>query len=345
MRTGFYYDPIYLKHDTGQHPENFQRLSSIHEKLEIAEALKDFEVHAAKRAHTKDIELVHSKSYISLVEAATYEGRRYFGTMDCAMSEDTYEVALHAVGAVLDAVVEVSEQRLDNAFCAVRPPGHHAEFDQAMGFCFFNNIAVAAEFLVKELGYQKVLVFDFDVHHGNGTQHLFEERSDIFYASIHQDPRTCYPGTGFSKETGKSGGTGYTLNVPMAPYSEDHQYKAAFQQNLLPVFEEYKPDFVLLSSGFDAHIHDPLATMNVTEKGFNYMTEAMKNLADRFAEGRLVSILEGGYHLDALSNCVLEHMKLLKSGDTKVPESTIKDRLKQFFGKSESRTYKHNSEF
>ncbi|MGK5092105.1 histone deacetylase [Deltaproteobacteria bacterium TL4] len=314
MKTGLYYDPIYLKHDTGAHPENAKRLKAIHAYLESQDALKDYDLRAGKRASLKDIALVHSENHIAQVEEAAEAGLPFMGSRDCAMSPETYEVALYAAGAVIDAVVEVAENRLDNAFCAVRPPGHHAEYDLPLGFCFFNNIAIAAEFLIKQHGFKRVLIFDFDVHHGNGTQHFFEERSDVFYASIHQDPRTCFPGTGHSHDIGYGAGSGYTLNCPMLPYSGDSEYFYVFDEQLMPAFQEYKPDFVLISAGFDAHKEDPLASMNLSEDAYRFMTQGMMQIANQYAKGRLVSVLEGGYNLQALSRCVHQHLKVLKEG-------------------------------
>jgi acetoin utilization deacetylase AcuC-like enzyme len=229
------------------------------------------------------------------------------------MSEATFRVALHAAGAALDAVREVAEGRLDNAFVACRPPGHHAEHDQALGFCFFNNIAIGAADLTSRMGYERVLIFDFDVHHGNGTQHSFEERKDVLYVSMHQHPRTCYPGTGYAEERGRGEGLGYTVNVPMPPYCTDEEYLAVFRQRLLPLFEEYDPQFVLMSAGFDAHRDDPLAQMNLTQAGFDALIRDVRDFARRKCDGRVVSILEGGYHYARLAECVASHLSILQS--------------------------------
>jgi len=196
-------------------------------------------------------------------------------------------------------------------FCAVRPPGHHAEHDSAMGFCFFNNVAIAAEFLRTHFGYQRILIFDFDVHHGNGTQHLFEENAQVLYASTHQYPRTCYPGTGYANETGFGLGKGFTLNFPMPPGTSDEKYLEFFHNRIIPQFEEYKPDFILLSAGFDGHIRDPLAMLNLTENCYREITKTMRTLAEKFAGGRMVSLLEGGYDLEALALSVEAHIQEL----------------------------------
>jgi acetoin utilization deacetylase AcuC-like enzyme len=184
-----------------------------------------------------------------------------------------------------------------------------------MGFCFFNNIALAAEFLTREMGFKRVLIFDFDVHHGNGTQHFFEERADIFFASIHQDPRTSFPGTGFAHERGSGGGAGFTLNVPVPPGMGDEEYLQIFYDQVQPKLDEYKPDFVLVSAGFDAHRDDPLASLNLTERTFRELTRELKQLAGQYAGGRILSLLEGGYDLNALSSCVQEHLLILHAED------------------------------
>ena len=315
MKTGLYTNPIFLEHNTGQHPENANRLRAILDKLESDKLMGKFKVEAGRTATSAEIKMLHTEKLISEVETASESGAQTLHTRDCVISAQTYKASLHAVGSVLDAALEVAERRLDNAFCAVRPPGHHAEFDTAMGFCFFNNIALAAEFLSREMGFQRILIIDFDVHHGNGTQHFFEERSDIFFVSMHQDPRTCYPGTGFAKENGRGAGTGYTLNVPVPPGIEDAEYLQIFSTDVKPKLEEYNPDFVLISAGFDAHRDDPLASLNLTESTFKKLSFELKRLAEQTAGGRMLSMLEGGYDLNALSSCVSEHLQILASDE------------------------------
>ncbi len=311
MSTGFFTNPIYLEHDTGEHPENAGRLRSIEARLHESGLFEHLEPRSGRKAGVHEVNLMHTRQHISQVEEAAQTGVNTLGSPDCIVSGQTYEAALHAVGAALEAVEEVASRRLDNAFCAVRPPGHHAEQSEAMGFCFFNNIALAAEFLVREMGFQRVAIVDFDVHHGNGTQHLFEERSDVFFISTHQHPRTCYPGTGFDSERGRGLGTGYTLNVPFLPGTQDAEYLAQFRTTVLPTLEAYRPDFVLVSAGFDAHREDPLASLELTETAYREATQELLQIADRFAEGRLVSLLEGGYHLEALASSVQEHLRVL----------------------------------
>lgn len=313
MKTGLFYDPIFLRHDTGHHPENAGRLSAIVSRLKES-GLSDKLEHRSSRAATEqEVTRVHGVNYVRHVEEAALTGQGFLDTPDCVLSEETYSVALHAAGALLDAVGDVVEKRLDNAFVACRPPGHHAERSQAMGFCYFNNVAIAADFLTKEAGLERVLIFDFDVHHGNGTQHTFEHRKDVYFCSMHQHPRTLYPGTGYAEERGEGEGIGYTQNVPMLPLSTDDDYLKTFDQTILPRFREYAPQMILISAGFDAHRDDPLAMINLTQAGFDGLATRMKALADEFCKGKIVSVLEGGYNYERLSECVASHISILQS--------------------------------
>ena len=313
MKTGFYTNPIYLEHDTGLHPENANRLRAIQDRLVYDGLVNNLVVQQGRAATSTEIQMLHTEKLISEIELASNNGAKTLHTPDCIISPQTFNAALYAVGSVIDAAVEVAERRFENAFCAVRPPGHHAEYNFAMGFCFFNNVALAAEFLTREMGFKRILIFDFDVHHGNGTQHFFEERSDIFFVSMHQDPLSCYPGSGFSNERGSSAGLGFTLNVPLQSGMGDQEYLQNFYTLVKPKLVEFKPDFVLISAGFDAHRDDPLASLNLTEATFIELTKELKLLAARSAGGRLMSLLEGGYNLHALSSCVAEHLKILIS--------------------------------
>ncbi len=315
MHTGLYNDPIFLAHDTGSHPENAGRLVAITQRLQAEGLLTRVTSRKPRPASREEITSVHTLDYMRTVEEAALQGRHYLDTPDCVLSPETYTVALHAAGSLVDAVEEVAAGRLDNAFIACRPPGHHAEQAQAMGFCFFNNVAIAAAVLTGRMGYERVLIFDFDVHHGNGTQHAFEARKDVLYCSMHQHPLTLYPGTGFAEERGRGEGLGYTINAPMAPFSTDADYLAVFRNKLLPAFRDYAPQFVLISAGFDAHQDDPLAMINLTQYGFDAMLLEMKQLALELCGGKLVSALEGGYNYEALSACVASHLDLLQADD------------------------------
>jgi acetoin utilization deacetylase AcuC-like enzyme len=313
MKTGFFYDPIFLQHQTGDHPENPGRLGAILKRMTEDGLLQSLEQRTARPASEEEVRLIHSPDYIRYVEEAALSGREFLDTPDCALSQETYAVALHAAGALVEAVEDVAEGRLENAFVACRPPGHHAESSQAMGFCYFNNVAIGASVLTKRLGYERVLIFDFDVHHGNGTQHSFEARKDVYYCSMHQHPRTLYPGTGYAEERGFGEGLGYTLNVPMLPFATDQDYLQAFDTHILPRFREYNPQFILVSAGFDAHKDDPLAAVNLTQAGFDGLISRIRKLADEVAGGKVVSVLEGGYNYQRLSECVASHVSILNS--------------------------------
>ena len=313
MKTGFYSDPIFLAHDTGGHPENAGRLEAIASRLAEEAVTEKLEFRAPRPATREEITAIHDADYVRQVEEAVLAGQSQLDSPDCILSPGTYEAALNAAGALIDAAVDVEEGRLDNAFVACRPPGHHAEQTHAMGFCYFNNVAIAAAMLTEKMGLERVLIFDFDVHHGNGTQHSFEHRKDILFSSIHQHPLTLYPGTGFAEEKGRGEGAGYTINTPMAPHSGDKEYLEVFEQVLLPAFREYAPQFIIISAGFDAHRDDPLAMMNLTREGFDAMTAQLKQLALESCGGKLVSALEGGYDYNALSDCVASHLSLLQA--------------------------------
>jgi acetoin utilization deacetylase AcuC-like enzyme len=228
---------------------------------------------------------------------------------DTCISPDSYRVALLAVGGALLAVDQVVEGRPDNAFVALRPPGHHAERERAMGFCLFNNVAIAARYAQRRYGLKRVLIVDWDVHHGNGTQHTFEDDPSVLFFSTHQFP--FYPGTGRTSERGTGAGLGYTLNVPLAAGCGDNEYRQVFEKILYPAAQAFEPQLVLVSAGFDAHRNDPLASMNVTEDGYAHMTSIVRDIAERYCEGRLVSLLEGGYNLEALAHSVERHLHVL----------------------------------
>jgi acetoin utilization deacetylase AcuC-like enzyme len=206
------------------------------------------------------------------------------------------------------------EGEIDNAFCAVRPPGHHAEISKAMGFCYFNNVAIAARYLQDEWGVGRVGIVDFDVHHGNGTQHIFEYDSTVFYYSIHEHPSFAYPGTGREFEEGVDAGRGYTLNTPVLPGQGDEEYKALIERDLLPAFARFEPEFILVSSGFDAHKDDDMSGINLSTECFSWIMETLMDLANTYTGGRIVSVLEGGYSIERLPELVKNHVEILLKG-------------------------------
>jgi acetoin utilization deacetylase AcuC-like enzyme len=310
-KTGLVYDDIYLNHDTGpHHPETAKRLTAIIESLRttgLLEKLFPIESEPAKR---DIISFCHEPDYIDKFERDVTNASPFIHTPECPLSPNTFEVARYAVGGVLKGVDEVLEGRVKNCFCAVRPPGHHAERSRAMGFCYFNNVAIAATYLQKQHDIDRIMIIDWDVHHGNGTQHIFEENPSVFYISLHQDPSSCYPGTGWSQETGSGKGKGYTLNFPMPPGSSDKEYLKAME-HIEQTMAHFKPQFVLISAGFDAHMADPLAHIRLTKKGYESLTRSVKNIAESYAKGRIVSVLEGGYDMEALKESLEAHITVL----------------------------------
>lgn len=313
-RTGLVYDEIYLKHDTGSyHPETAQRLIAIIEFLKTAKIFDKLLLIKPTAAPKKIIGLCHESDYIERFENAVRRSLPFLDTPDCPLCPFTFEVACYAVGGLLKGIDAVMENRIKNCFCAVRPPGHHAERSQAMGFCYFNNVAIAAKYLQKEHGLERIVIVDWDVHHGNGTQHFFEEDPTVFYISFHQDPATCYPGTGWTSETGFGKGKGYTLNFPMPLDTGNEAYLNAMER-VEEIMEQFKPQFVLISAGFDAHIADPLAHIKLTQRGYKELTRRIKKISEEYAEGRLVSVLEGGYNQKALEESLKIHIQVLMEG-------------------------------
>jgi acetoin utilization deacetylase AcuC-like enzyme len=310
MTTGFLYDERFLDHDTGPgHPENAQRLTATLAHLRRQRWFGELAPVPSRPAALSQVERVHERGYIERARAACAAGAPMLDSMDVSISASSFDVALLAAGATLALADEVAAGRLRNGFALLRPPGHHAERDMALGFCLFNNVAVLARHLQHEHGIDKVLVLDWDVHHGNGTQHAFEDDPSVLYISTHQYP--FYPGTGAWYEDGIGRGKGATLNCPMAAGSGNHEYEQAFVDRILPRIDSFRPEFIILSAGFDAHREDPLAQIELSTAFYGWMSERMMEAADRHAGGRLVSVLEGGYNLQRLPECVARHVQVL----------------------------------
>jgi len=311
-RTGYVYAQRYLLHDPGSwHPERPDRLKAIHTALETGDLLELVVRLRPDYAPLKWVERLHDPDYIRRFKEACEKGKHIFEVQDCGISRDSYQTALLAVGGVMLAVDAVMDQQVDNAFCAVRPPGHHAERDRAMGFCFFNNVAIGAIYALEHYELERVAIVDWDVHHGNGTQHMFEEDPRVFYVSLHESPEYCYPGTGYRREEGKGPGKGYTLNLPFPPRSGDEEYLEAMENEVLPRLKRFAPQFVFISAGYDAHAQDPLAHMHLSRLAFRQMTRSLVDLALETAAGRLITVLEGGYNLEVLEECVEDHIRIL----------------------------------
>jgi len=293
------YDPIYLEHDTGDHVENSRRLVEAMSHLKETGIKEKLTCLPARPASVKELEMIHAPEYVSYVKNKAEKGGGWLDP-DTVMSPKSYEAALYAAGGVLAAVEAVMQEKVDNAFALVRPPGHHAVHDQAMGFCIFNNVAIAAKSVLNKFNLDRVLIVDFDVHHGNGTQDAFYADPQVLYFSTHQYP--FYPGTGSMDETGTGRGEGTTVNFPMAAGWGDEEYLRAFKEVLVPVARRFRPQLILVSAGFDAHWADHLAMMQATVRGFARMATVLRELAAELCQERLVFALEGGYNLRVVAS-------------------------------------------
>jgi len=310
-RTGFVYHTDYLAHDMGSgHPESPQRLRAIIARLEETGLLPSLVTIEPKPAADDWITQVHTAAYVKALRTrAPHQGYVSLDP-DTSMSPGSLQAAYLAAGGVLAAVDAIMDRRVDNAFCAVRPPGHHAEADHAMGFCLINNVAVAARYFQRRYGLERIAIVDWDAHHGNGTQHTFYNDPSVFFFSAHQYP--YYPGTGAVDERGEGKGEGFTLNVPLPAGLGDKEYLEIFNHLLRPTLTTYRPDAIIISAGFDAHRDDPLAGMNLTEQGYQALTRVVKEVAGEQAGGRVLSCLEGGYNLAALAASVEGHLRVLQ---------------------------------
>jgi acetoin utilization deacetylase AcuC-like enzyme len=307
MTTLLFTHPACLEHDPGRHhPEGPARLRAVLDALDDPE-FAQLERREAPEAALEDLLRVHPRPHVERLLRAVPKSGHIGIDADTILSPASGEAALRAAGAVVAAVDAVVRREADNAFCAVRPPGHHAEPERAMGFCLFNNIAVGALRARAVYELHRIAVVDFDVHHGNGTQAAFEADDGLFYASTHQSP--LYPGTGSASETG----VGNIVNVPLRPMSGSGHFRAGMRERVLPALDAFRPEFVLISAGFDAHKSDPLAQLLLDEQDYTWITERLMEIADRHAGGRLVSALEGGYDLPALGASVAAHIRVMMS--------------------------------
>ena len=311
MKCGIVYDPIFKKHRTGSgHPENPERASFIYQSLKERNILSATEQIPVKKCKLEDLCLVHNRNYLQLAKEEIERGEKSLSTGDTATCKDTWEISTLVTGGVINAVEKVIYGKINNAFCITRPPGHHANANKGMGFCLFNHIAIAAKYAQKKLGVKKILIVDWDVHHGNGTQDIFYEDDSVFFFSTHQSP--WYPGTGERVETGKGKGLGYTMNYPFAAGSgKEEILQYAFESELPRQMKKFKPELILISAGFDSRIDDPLGQFRLTDQDFYDLTKLILDLADEYANGNVVSILEGGYNLNGLAKASAAHVQAL----------------------------------
>lgn len=314
MKTGLVYDPAYLNHDTRGHPESGGRVSYTYGILDKAGMLNKLAAVKPRPASIEEIELVHKPEYITRVRDFSNRGGGNLG-YDNVGSRGTFDTALLAAGGTLSALDAVMEKEVESAFALVRPPGHHARPGEAMGFCFFNNVAVCARYAAKKYGLGRILVVDWDEHHGNGTEDVFYDDNSVLYFSVHRDG--SFPETGLVHLAGEGKGEGFNINVPLPRRSNDDDYEYVFRQVLQPVANEYKPELVLVSAGMDTHAKDYIGHMNMSGPGYGRLAAVVLEIAGRCCGGASVFVLEGGYHPKALAEGVLAVVNTLAGWDLK----------------------------
>ncbi|HXV13615.1 MAG TPA: histone deacetylase [Candidatus Krumholzibacteria bacterium] len=333
MKTAFHVDEIYLRHRNPEgHPERGARLEALLELAKHADRLGVDVIPSRRRATVEELSRVHTPEYVETI--ASTAGRSLMLDPDTFTVADSYEVACHAAGSALDLVDRVIAREFSNAFAAVRPPGHHAERERAMGFCLFNNVAAAAAHAVQRHGMERVLIVDWDVHHGNGTQDIFWSDPRVLFVSLHQFP--FYPGSGHVEEVGEDAGRGFTVNIPMPGGFGDDEWLAAFRRVVEPVAHQFAPELVLVSAGFDAHANDPLGGMRVSERGFAAMADSLLTIAREHADGRLIAVLEGGYDIQALSTSVEAVLDRLTNSGPAAPSAAADGRFGEVFARMQA---------
>jgi acetoin utilization deacetylase AcuC-like enzyme len=297
-RTAVIFSPIFRKHDPGRnHPESARRVSAAAREIGsvMMQSRNALQFVTPEKASIETVEMVHATEYIRLVDAVCRAGGGPLDSRDTVTSPESYEVALYAVGGMLKAVNLIMKGEFENAFALVRPPGHHAERFRALGFCIFNNVAIAAQYLIEQFDLSKVLILDVDAHHGNGTQQKFYETDRVLYVSLHEDP-TDFPGTGFMNEVGKGEGTGYNVNIPFPYGTGDRIYVRAVKEIVIPIAYQYEPEFILVSAGFDSHYSDPVGNLSLSARCIQKVYEAIVSLASKTCGKKLACVLEGGYN-------------------------------------------------
>jgi acetoin utilization deacetylase AcuC-like enzyme len=315
LKTGFVYSPEFKKHITGAgHPERPERTEVVHASITKAPFAAELTDLKPTPATHQDLVRCHTAEYIETAKRDVMAGAGLLSTGDTNICRDSYDVALLAAGGVIGAVDQVCRGELKNAFCAVRPPGHHATPTHGMGFCLFNNIAIGARFAQAKHGIKRVLIVDWDVHHGNGTQDIFYSDETVLFFDTHQSP--LYPGTGAANEIGSGKGAGFTINCPFPAGTGGATILEAYAQKLLPAARAFKPELVMISAGFDSRLGDPLGSFRLTDEDYIQLTQFVMKIAGEFAQGKIVSVLEGGYSLDGLAKAATAHAGALADHGT-----------------------------
>lgn len=302
MVTDLVYHEVFTKHEMSfGHPESPDRLRSAMTYIKNAGYLEDTRLNLLTPvpANMDEVYKIHGKAYLDDIQEKSARGGGFYN-FDTSVNAHTYQAAIIAAGGGIEAVDRIMTGKSNNAFVLCRPPGHHAEYERALGFCFINNIAVAANYLVQNCGLSRVMIIDYDAHHGNGTQDTFYSSNQVLYVGLHQDGRTLFPGSGFPEERGKGPGLGYTVNLAMYPGAGDVSYELAFTDIIEPLADVFRPEFILVSAGFDCHYQDPLTSLGLTTSGIAMMNAKIKSIAATHASGKLAYFLEGGYNLDAM---------------------------------------------
>jgi len=316
--TTVFFDPIYLEHDTGLgHPERPERLEATMQVLESSGLAEKVDIRSPRDAAVEEIQLVHPKSYVDKVRKVAESGGGWLDP-DTHVGSRSYDAALRSAGAVLEGLERIFSGEIDNAFCLVRPPGHHATAERGMGFCIFNNNAIASRFAIKELGVSRVFILDWDAHHGNGLQDIFYDDDKVLYVSLHQYPH--YPGSGAYSELGVRDGEGYTVNFPLPPRSGEEVYLAAFDGVIMPIARQYKPELVLISAGYDGHFSDLLCSMLLRASSYVEMAERLKGLAEECCGGKMMAALEGGYNLTGIAISMTDTIAVFAGEGIRVEE-------------------------
>lgn len=326
MATAVFYDPVFLEHDTGPgHPETAERLKAAIEGLKKHRILEDSRFNLLKppKASREELALVHSLEYIDFIEEFCRRGGGVVGTWGGGVvcSRRSFEAACYAAGAAVEASRSSVRGVYPRGFCLIRPPGHHAEHSYPYGFCIFNNVAVAAAYLVEDLAVERVMIIDLDAHHGNGTQNAFYKTSHVFYVGFHQE--AIFPGTGRIEEVGEGDGEGFNVNIPLPAYTGEEVYLEALGRIVDPIARSYRPEIILVSAGFDAYHEDPLTDLGVTLRGFQMIYEKLLQVASEVCGGRLVACLEGGYNLECLSKAVPAVVGLMEGCKLDLPREEV----------------------